>query len=99
MISHDFVQREVKTLCSSGALGRSSSYNRLLQYLADQYINGNTPKQIEIATDVFGKDSNFDPNQESLVRVYIHNLRQKLEAYYSQTDGSDGHRLEISRHE
>lgn len=99
MISHDFVQREVKTLCSSGALGRSNSYNRLLQYLADQYVSGKTPKQTKIATDVFGKDSNFDPNQESLVRVYIHNLRQKLETYYSQTDGPDGHHLEIPKGE
>lgn len=99
MISHDFVEREVKTLCSSGALGRSDSYNRLLQYLADQYISGKIPKQTEIATDVFGKDSNFDPSQESLVRVYVHNLRQKLKAYYSQANGPGNYRLKIPKGE
>jgi len=99
MIRHDFVEREAKALCSSGVLGRSDSYNRLLQYLVVQYISGKIPKQTEIATDVFGKDSNFDPNQESLVRVYIHNLRQKLEIYYSQTDRSGSYRLKIPKGE
>ena len=42
----------------------------------------------EIAAEVFGKGSDFDPNQDSLVRVYVHNLRQKLDNYYSGEGGS-----------
>ena len=36
--------------------------------------------------EVFGKGADFDPSQDSMVRVYAHNLRQKLEHYYA-TDG------------
>ena len=99
MTDQDFIRREVQAICTSGALGRSRSYSRLLEYLADFYIEGKTPKQLEIASDVFGKGSDFDPSQESLVRVYIHNLRRKLEAYYGQVGGTGGYRIEIPKGE
>ena len=37
--------------------------------------------------EVFGKGADFDPSQDSMVRVYAHNLRQKLDHYYA-TDGA-----------
>jgi len=97
MNEKDFIEQEVAKLSKTGVLGRSRSYVRLLQYLAASSINGLVPKELEIASEVFGKGSDFNPNQDSLVRVYVHNLRQKLENYYAREDGS--FRLEIPRGE
>jgi hypothetical protein len=88
MTEKDVIEQELAKLSQPGVLGRSRSYIRLLEYLAVCSVNERTPKELEIASEVFGKGSDFDPNQDSLVRVYVHNLRQKLDTYYAQDDGS-----------
>lgn len=86
-------------IVKSGALGRSRSYARLLEFLVACSLEGRTPKELEIAMEVFGKGADFDPSQDSLVRVYAHNLRQKLDQYYSAPGrGADG-RLVLARGE
>jgi hypothetical protein len=80
------LREQAQKIASSGALGRSRSYSRLLEFLVDCAAAGRTPKELEIAMEVFGKGADFDPSQDSMVRVYAHNLRQKLEHYYA-TDG------------
>ena len=95
----DFVHDEYKRIVASGILGRSRTYTSLLEYLVGCSLEGRAPKEIEIAADVFGKGAEFDPTQDSLVRVYMHNLRQKLEQYASQRDDRLGNRLVIPRGE
>jgi len=61
----------------------SSQINKkLLKYLVDASIRNHTPTEYDIAIHVFDRDSNFNPNEDAIVRVSIHNLRKKLEAYY-----------------
>lgn len=90
---------EVQKIAESGILGRSRAYGRLLDYLARCSTEGRRPKEIEIAADVFDKGGDFDPNQDSLVRVYVHNLRQKLDKYYATHPDVDGSRLAIPKGE
>jgi len=80
------LREQAQKIASSGALGRSRSYTRLLEFLVDCAVAGRAPKELEIAMEVFGKGAGFDPSQDSMVRVYAHNLRQKLDHYYA-TDG------------
>jgi hypothetical protein len=88
MSEKDIINQEIEKLSEPGVLGRSRSYVRLLAYLAACSANDRAPKELEIASEVFGKGSDFDPNQDSLVRVYVHNLRQKLKNYYSGEEGN-----------
>jgi hypothetical protein len=89
----------VASIAQSGLLGRSRTYLRFLEFLLEQTIAGRVPKELEIATAVFGKGPDFDPSQDSLVRVYAHNLRQKLEHYYSTAGAGAARRIEIPRGE
>jgi hypothetical protein len=93
------LRTEIEKVAQSGALGRSRSYIRLLKFLAACADEGRTPKELEIAMNVFGKGANFDPSQDSLVRVYAHNLRQKLAHYYATQGRHDEHRLVLARGE
>lgn len=87
----------IQRVTSSGALGRSATYAKLLRYLGDCSANGQAPKEIDIAVEVFDRTEGFDPSQDSMVRVYVHNLRQKLESYYEQHDDPRLPRLEIPK--
>ena len=95
----EIITGEAQKIAESGILGRSRAYGRLLAYLARCSTEGRRPKEIEIAADVFDKGGDFDPNQDSLVRVYVHNLRQKLDKYYAKQPDGDGMRLAIPKGE
>jgi len=84
----DVIRAQTAKLAASGVLGRSRFYGALLEYLLACAQQGRTPKELEIAVEVFGRGSEFDPSQDSMVRVYAHNLRQKLQQFYSG-DGRD----------
>lgn len=92
------LDEKVDEIVASGALGRSPVYERLLRYLCEKTDAGSMPKEIDIATDVFERDS-FDPANDSTVRVYLHNLRQKLDTYYGALPAGPSLRLQIPKGE
>ncbi|MGI4880405.1 MAG: hypothetical protein ACRYG4_23305 [Janthinobacterium lividum] len=83
-------------LRASGKLGRSELTNGLFDFLLKQSIAGRSPKEVEVAQEVFGKDARFDMSQDASVRVYIHRLRRRLEEIYGSATGE---RLVIPRGE
>jgi hypothetical protein len=71
----------------------------LLEFLVECAHSGRTPKELEIAMEVFGRGADFDPSQDSMVRVYAHNLRQKLEHYYATAGRNEPRQLLLARGE
>jgi len=83
-------------LIESGVLGEGSRLRPLLRYLVIEELEGRGDrlKAYSIATDVFGRGPDFDPNTDSIVRVEVHRLRQALDHYYA-TQGA-GERVTIA---
>jgi hypothetical protein len=79
---------QIDRLTNSQALHSSESLCKLLRYLAKHALDhpGIPIKEYQIATEVFGRSDDFDPQVDSMVRVQAGRLRQKLAEYY----GSDG---------
>ena len=80
-------------IITSGALGRSKNYRALLQYLVQCSIEGKPPKELEIAIDVLGRNNDFDVSVDSTVRVYVHQLRKKLDAYFEKQGAEEDYRI------
>ena len=97
--SDDIIRDQAAGILESGVLGRSRSYRRLFEYLVENTLAGRTPKEIEIAVEVFSRDRTFDPAQDSMVRVYAHNLRQKIRQYYETHGSEEAYRLSLPRGE
>src|SRR6476659_8749378 len=95
----DLLREQARKIEKSGALGRSRSYVRLLAFLIASSQAGRVPKELEIAMGVFGTGADFDPSQDSMVRVYAHNLRQKLEHFYATDGRAEPRRLVLARGE
>jgi hypothetical protein len=95
----DLLREQADKIVRSGALGRSRSYARLLEFLVECAASGRTPKEIEVAVEVFERGTDFDPSQDSMVRVYAHNLRQKLEHHYATAGRAEAQRLVLARGE
>ena len=78
---------------ASGVLGRSHGLARLFDYLADPAHGGRSLREAEVAQDVFGRS--VDVSGDASVRVYVHRLRKKLEAFYAGPGVAETRRLII----
>jgi len=97
MIEADELRILCQRIIQSGELGRSKTYAAILEYLAEQAIVGSTPKEVAIAMDVLGRDSDFDVGKDSIVRVHIYHLRNKLNAYYARSGKQETWRIDIPK--
>lgn len=93
------IREQAQKIARSGVLGRSRSYAKLLEFLIERSLEGHTPKELEIAVEVFGRDADFDPSQDSMVRVYAHNLRQKIHQFYSDAGRDEAQQIAIPKGE
>src|SRR5579863_6814965 len=93
------LSEEAERVQSSGVLGEAR-LRQLFDYLVESSLAGQSPKEIAIAIDVFGKGADFDVSQDALVRVYIHKLRKALDDFYASAGAAaDGRSLRIPRGE
>ena len=81
---------EIDRLVNSQVLHGSEQLCKLLRYLGEHALEkpGSPLKEYQIATEVFGRPADFDPQLDSTIRVQAGRLRVKLAEYYS-TEGAD----------
>lgn len=82
---------QIDRLTSSHVLHGSESLCKLLRYLARHALDhpGTPIKEYQIATEVFGRSADFDPQLDSMVRVQAGRLRVKLSEYYAGDGAED----------
>src|SRR6266704_6970558 len=90
---------QIEKLLVSHTLHGSESLCKLLRYLANHSLeqSGSSPKEYQIATEVFGRQQDFDPHVDSMVRVQAGRLRTKLTEYYSSEGAEDQIMVELSK--
>jgi hypothetical protein len=83
-------QTQVQRILQSKAFRTSELHRNLLQYLSEKSLSGTADglKEYTVGLDVFAKPASYDPRQESVVRMHVARLRQKLAEYY-RTEGVD----------
>ena len=91
MSEHDQFSKQIDVLVSSHTLHGSESLCKLLRYLAHHTLHDPTArvKEYQIATEVFGRRPDFDPQSDSMIRVQAGRLRAKLSEYYSGEGAND----------
>ncbi|HKE23906.1 MAG TPA: hypothetical protein VKB88_16180 [Bryobacteraceae bacterium] len=93
------LQAEIDRLVASHTLHGSESLCKLLRYLGRQAVEhpGVPVKEYQIATEVFGRQADFDPQLDSMVRVQAGRLRGKLAEYYNAEGVHDHLVIEIPK--
>jgi hypothetical protein len=99
MDAQDILVKEADRLRAAEALGRSQVLGRLFDFLLERSLAGAAPKEIEIAQAVFGRSGGRGNGEDASVRVAIHRLRRKLEAFYAGPGANDEVALAIPRGE
>jgi len=90
-------KKEIEKILDSSEFRNSASYKKLLIYLYEAAEQDKHLSENIIAFDVFGRDSHFNPSEDTIVRVYIHELRRKLNIFYKTEGRKEKIRLEIPK--
>jgi hypothetical protein len=90
---------QIEKLVGGHILHGSESLCKLLRYLAKHALDhpGAPIKEYQIATEVFGRSDDFDPQLDSMVRVQAGRLRAKLGEYYGANGTEDGIVVELPK--
>jgi hypothetical protein len=88
---------EVQRVLQSPQFRRTPKLQRFLELVCDYYFQNRAHEINEflIATEAFGKGPNFDPSQDSLVRVQAREVRRRLREYYQSDSGASRLILDI----
>ncbi len=99
MTERELLLEQINRLVGSHALHGSESLCKLLRYLAKHAVDhpGAPIKEFQIATEVFGRSADFDPQLDSMVRVQAGRLRSKLAEYYSADGLEDSVVVELPK--
>jgi hypothetical protein len=91
LLERPLIEAEVEKLTNSSVLHGSESLCKLLRYVARHALDhpGAPLKEYQIATEVFGRQDDFDPQVDSMVRVQAGRLRAKLAEYYASDASVD----------
>src|SRR5437867_3852166 len=91
--------QQIEKLINSHSLRGSESLCKLLRYLAEHSLDhpGVALKEYQIATEVLGRSSTFDPQIDSTVRVQAGRLRIKLAEYYTHEGPADAIIVELPK--
>lgn len=82
------IRAELQRILTSPQFDASDRNRRFLAYVIEETLSGRAGriKAYNIATEVFGRDVNFDPQLDPVVRMEARRLRRSLERFYL-TDG------------
>jgi hypothetical protein len=87
----------LEKILNSKEFSHSQIYQNYLLYLVEATSAGRTLKEITIGIEVLGKDSSFNPAEDTIVRSHTYTLRKKLESYYYNEGKEDKYRLRIPK--
>ncbi|MET3791832.1 tetratricopeptide repeat protein [Aquamicrobium terrae] len=93
------VRKTLERVLASSTFSRSERARDLLQYLVEREQAGEADrlKGFAIAVDVFGKDADFDPSTDAVVRVQAGRLRDLLQQYFATEGAAEPVRIVIPR--
>ncbi len=90
------VRDELERVVSSGTFAAAARSRHLLRYIVERSLEGAAPKEYEIAVDVLGRKTDYDPEINATVRVEVGRLRQRLREYY-ETAAPGTMRIEVPK--
>jgi len=76
---------ELDWLLTSGVLGRSQNFAKILKFICEKHFEGQNSQITEhaMAVEALGRRSDFNPNVDTIVRVTTHQLRKRLQEIYT----------------
>ncbi len=97
--SAEAVQEQLERIVASPEFVNGPKLGRFLSYVVDQTLYGHPDriKQYTIAVEALGYGTEFDPTNNTTVRLLAGRLRRALERYYANSGAADPIRIDIPK--
>jgi TolB-like protein len=97
--SADEIRLQLDRLLASEGFANAGRMSGFLRYIVERAIAGESDqvKEYVIGVAVFGRDDQYDPRLDSIVRVEARRLRTKLDEYYAGDGRHDPIVIEMRR--
>jgi adenylate cyclase len=96
-LPEEAVKQELARVLASPEFQRSPSLRDFLLFIVEKTLAGQSHeiKGYTVATQVLGKDANFDADKDPIVRILAGRLRRALERYYLLQGRQDPVRIDV----
>jgi hypothetical protein len=96
-INPDDVRQALESILRSKHFVNAPKKKKFLHLICDFYLKGRAQELNEhmLGYDVFGRGNSYNPSDDPIVRVFAHEIRKKLDAYYGTEGANDPIRLDI----
>lgn len=93
------IRAQFESVAACGVFASAGRMPALLRHLVEAELSGTAKRlnQSSIAIDVFSRDEKFDPAVDSIVRVEMGRLRNKLREYYTTEGVTDAVTFEVPK--
>lgn len=97
--SAEAIRDALQRIVDARDFGASDRNRAFLKFVVEEALEGrgHRIKAYTIATTVFGRDSSFDPQLDSIVRIEAGRLRRSLEHYYLTSGVNEPVRITLPR--
>ncbi len=98
-VSCSEARAELERLLADERFRATERSRSILRYIVEQQFagHGDGVKAYSIAIDVLGRQSNFDPSLDPIVRIELSRLRSSLSQYYEAFGKDDGVAVQLPR--
>ena len=93
------ITQELDRVLSSPAFARNGRQSQFLRFLVERHLQGRESelKESVIALEVFGRNADYDPKLDAIVRTEAIRLRARLEKYYAGEGSQDPLVIELPK--
>jgi len=93
------IKEQLQRILSSPEFDATDRQKKFLCYVTQMFLEGRAGeiKGYTVATDVFGRKTDFDPSTDPIVSVEARRLRRALEHYYLKAGRRDSVRITIPK--
>ena len=90
-------REELRRVLQSQYFAKAPKKTRFLEFVVEQALLGNADKLNEylIGVEVYGRGTDFDPQQDPIVRVQAHDIRLALKKYYANQGKSSPWQIDL----
>ncbi len=90
-------REELRRVLHSPYFANAPKKTRFLEFVAEQTLLGNADKLNEylIGVEVYGRGSDFNPQQDPIVRVQAHEIRRALKKYYQEEGKTSAWQIDL----
>jgi hypothetical protein len=90
-------KEELRRILKSRHFANAPKKSRFLEFVCEQTLLGNGEKLNEylIGVEVYGRGSDFNPQEDPIVRVQAHEMRRSLNSYYQEEGKASPLRIDL----